>query len=191
MRGRFFEDNGASTHHRFFTHYSAREYDGADPDMRETTDSHPAAEDDARRDMDVRADSTVVFDHRSAVDDAVLADHRAGVYNYSGHHDGPTPDARAGSDDGTRMNQNRRRKPAFQCEPETPGAGSISAHRGQESAPREAWHLLRSSARDAAITKRNAVSSRVVIDEIDALEATHASRDIQNDLSMSSRAPDQ
>jgi hypothetical protein len=49
--------------------------------------AHPAAEDNARRDVDVIGDPAIVLDNCSRVDDAVFSNYRASVDDYSGHHD--------------------------------------------------------------------------------------------------------
>jgi hypothetical protein len=93
-RWRFFEDNGTGTHDRLLADYRAGEHNGAYPDVREPADAHPPAQDNARRDMYVRFDSAIVLDYRSGIYDAVFADDRPRIDNYSWHHDTTRSDAR-------------------------------------------------------------------------------------------------
>jgi hypothetical protein len=55
--------------------------------MRERPYAHPAAECNARRDVDVIGDPAIVLDNRPRVDDAVFADDGAGIDDNSRHHD--------------------------------------------------------------------------------------------------------
>lgn len=156
--------------------------------MRKGFDAHTPAEHNAGRDMNVRVDSAIMLDYRAAVNDAVFADDGAGIDDDSRHHNGSTSDPCRSSNDGGWMNEGCGREPISERAGETPCARAVITHGNDESASSEAMQVQRST-QQWAITKLKANSRSVVVQEGYALEASGASGNVQNDLSMSSSAP--
>jgi hypothetical protein len=87
-RGHGSQDNRSGSYHCRITDRRAWQDDCSDPDVGERADAHPAAQDNARRDVDVIGDPAIVLDNSSRVDDAVFSDDGAGIDDNSRHHDG-------------------------------------------------------------------------------------------------------
>ena len=73
---------------------------------------------------------------------------------------------------------------------ETTGAYTVVTHRDDERASGEAIQFF-VSADERAAAKRNADAPRVIVQECDLFESFRASRNVQDDLSMSPSTPNQ
>lgn len=185
---RFSKYNGATANDTFLADSSTWEHYGADSNMREWPDGHASTEDNARRDMNVRVDSAIVLDYRSAVNNAIFADDGPGVDDDSGHYNRSRSNACRRSNDGSRMNKNSGQEPLFERETKTPGASAVITYSDDEGAFGKAVQFP-GSTYERAIAKREADLPRVVVQEQDALESSSAPGNVQNDLAVTPSAP--
>jgi hypothetical protein len=140
--------------------------------------------------MYVCFDSAVVLDYRPGIDDAVFADDCPRVHDYSWHYNSARSNARGRSNDGSGVNENRRRKAICECAAEASCAYPVVAYGTDKGTSGKASQFLLPTL-DQAVAKGDASFRGVIVQKCDALETASTPGGVQHHLSVASSAPNE